>query len=97
MGSPDNEGMRGLHILQSFIHRGKEGLPGIRLRAGMIENEVRAVGQGLAAEAFKGFEAHDHRLPESRGLEMLEIFREMPGKLIPFPDHAIVRNSNDME
>jgi len=48
-----------------------------------------------APERFVGFAAHDHGVPRRDGLEMFQVFGNMPEQRILIPDHAVFGNGND--
>ena len=48
-----------------------------------------------APERFVGFAAHDHGMPRRDGLEMFQVFGNMPEQRILIPDHAVFGHGND--
>lgn len=58
------------------------------------ENDIASVREG-AADGFVGLPPHDDNPSARETLEVLEILRQVPGKLSSVPDNPIVCHSGD--
>ncbi|MCY1408822.1 hypothetical protein D9M71_241520 [compost metagenome] len=84
----------GVGALQGGLQRGKH-LGAFQGEARLAaDHQVEPAGQ-RAAQRVPGLAAHDDRLAEGHGLEVLEVRRQVPGHAVVDADHAVFREGGD--
>jgi len=80
-----------LGFVSAALYRCVERLDPFAARVGperiLGEHQIAPSRQGLA-NGIKGLSTHENGMPERRGLEMLKVFGQAPGKRILTPDRA---------
>lgn len=86
----DHEDFIAVHLaaLQGVV-QGAGGDAGVRIEASLAaDDDIAPPWQG-ATEGFVGFATHDDRVPQSEGLEVLEVLWQAPGHGVVVADDAV--------